>query len=444
MATQLKGRTESMASQEKAVGGVYDNSYDEFGPGATKEGGNIIEAPADMIRAVPGKLSVWTLLVVVMELCERFAYYGASLMFSIYLQKILHQSKPQAVALNRVNQFMSYATTILGAVIADQWLGKFKTILIFASLYLVGLVLLTISSADFSIEGGFGLAGFCISVFAFIGFGTGGIKSNVSSFMAEQIPLGFKPTKTPGVYEDSKLTIERGFRYFYWSINLGAFIGQLICPQVAKNKSYAMAFMIPAIVFFVGIVVFVAGSKNYIKKKPQGTVLTKVWRCMKYARKNKKEGQAHWLNGALGAENVEWNDEFVIGLQRSLRACKVFLFYPLYWALYNNMSDNFINQGLTMKRPSWLSVDQLNVVNSLVLVISIPIFDNFVFPLLRRCGLRMGPIARITTGFVIVVCGFIYVTVLQKVIYTKGPYYDFTGPNIPVGATNDISVWFQI
>ncbi|KAJ2330351.1 hypothetical protein GGH92_009562, partial [Coemansia sp. RSA 2673] len=384
------------------------------------------------------------MLVVVMELCERFAYYGASLMFSIYLQKILLQSKPQAVALNRVNQFMSYATTILGAVIADQWLGKFKTILIFASLYLVGLILLTISSADFSIDGGFGLAGFCISVFAFIGFGTGGIKSNVSSFMAEQIPLGYKPTKTPGVYEDSKLTIERGFRYFYWSINLGAFIGQLICPQVAKNKSYAMAFMIPAIVFFVGIVVFVAGSKRYIKKKPQGTVLTKVWRCMRYARKNKKEGQAHWLDGALGAENVEWNDEFVIGLQRSLRACKVFLFYPLYWALYNNMSDNFINQGLTMKRPGWLSVDQLNVVNSLVLVISIPIFDNFVFPLLRRCGLRMGPIARITTGFVIVVCGFIYVTVLQKIIYTKGPYYDFTGPDVPVGATNDISVWFQI
>ncbi|KAJ2039867.1 hypothetical protein IW146_002337 [Coemansia sp. RSA 922] len=444
MATQLKGRPGSTSSQEKAIGGVYDDSYDEFGPGVTKDGSNVIEAPADMIRAVPGKLSVWTMLVVVMELCERFAYYGASLMFSIYLQKILLQSKPQAVALNRVNQFMSYATTILGAVIADQWLGKFKTILIFASLYLVGLILLTISSADFSIDGGFGLAGFCISVFAFIGFGTGGIKSNVSSFMAEQIPLGYRPTKTPGVYEDSKLTIERGFRYFYWSINLGAFIGQLICPQVAKNKSYAMAFMIPAIVFFVGIVVFVAGSKRYIKKKPQGTVLTKVWRCMRYARKNKKEGQAHWLDGALGAENVEWNDEFVIGLQRSLRACKVFLFYPLYWALYNNMSDNFINQGLTMKRPGWLSVDQLNVVNSLVLVISIPIFDNFVFPLLRRCGLRMGPIARITTGFVIVVCGFIYVTVLQKIIYTKGPYYDFTGPDVPVGATNDISVWFQI
>ncbi|KAJ1929557.1 hypothetical protein EC988_010094, partial [Linderina pennispora] len=218
------------------------------------------------------------------------------------------------------------------------------TIVLFALLYFIGLVLLTISSADFSINGGFGLAGFCISVFAFIGFGTGGIKSNVSSFMAEQIPIGYKPTKTPGVYEDSKLTVERGFRYFYWSINVGAFVGQLICPQVAKNKSYPLAYMIPAIMFFVGLVVFVGGSKKYVKKQPQGTVLVKVWRCMKYARANKREGQAHWLDGALNAEGQEWDNEFVVGLQRSLRACKVFLFYPLYWALYNNMSDNFINQ----------------------------------------------------------------------------------------------------
>ncbi|KAJ2720645.1 hypothetical protein GGI07_004490 [Coemansia sp. Benny D115] len=417
-----------------------DPGQDDFGTQDMQQ-----EPPSDMERAVAGKLRMWTLLVVIMELCERFAYYGASLMFSIYLQKVLGRSKPQAVALNRINQFMSYATTILGAIIADQFLGKFKTILVFAVLYLIGLVLLSLSSADFSVHGGFGLPGFCVAVFAFIGFGTGGIKSNVSSFMAEQIPTGFKPTKTPGVYEDSRLTLERGFRYFYWSINVGAFAGQLVCPQVAKNRSYALAYMIPAVMFAVGIFIFVLGSKHYVKKQPEGTVLLKVWRCMRYARKNKSENsQGHWLDASLGAVGQPWDDEFVHGLRRSMRACKVFLFYPLYWALYNNMSDNFINQGLTMKRPGWLSVDQLNVVNSLVLIIAIPLFDNFVFPLLRRCGLRMGPIARITTGFGIVTLAFIYVTVLQKVIYTKGPYFDFTGPDVPEGATNDISVWFQI
>ncbi|KAJ2853940.1 hypothetical protein FB639_006457 [Coemansia asiatica] len=79
-----------------------------------------------------------------------------------------------------------------------------------------------------------------------------------------------------------------------------------------------------------------------------------------------------------------------------------------------------------MRRPSWLSVDQLNVVNSLVLIIAIPLFDKFVFPLLRHLGFCMGPVARITTGFVIL------------------PYFDFTGPDVPEGATNDISVWLQI
>ncbi|KAJ1936521.1 hypothetical protein EC988_008174, partial [Linderina pennispora] len=265
------------------------NSLDKESQYKYEQDCEVVEVPADMTKAVAGPLSFWTMIVVVMELCERFAYYGATIMFSIYLQKELGRSKSQAVALNRVNQFMSYATTILGAIIADQWLGKFKTIIIFSVLYLIGLILLAISSADFSINGGFGLAGFCIAVFAFIGFGTGGIKSNVSSFMAEQIPVGYKPTKTPGVYEDSKLSVERSFRYFYWSVNIGSFVGQMICPQVALHKSYAIAYMIPAIMFFVGIVIFVGGSKHYVKKQPQGTVLVKVWHCVKYARANKRE-----------------------------------------------------------------------------------------------------------------------------------------------------------
>ncbi|KAJ2529820.1 hypothetical protein IWW43_004686 [Coemansia sp. RSA 1935] len=441
MTAQNSDKPDLAASSEQAVN---ETNVADFGPHTGTKAADIVERPADMERGVAGKLSTWTLLVVIMELCERFAYYGASLMFNIYLQTMLGRSKSSAVVLIRVNQFMSYATTILGAIIADQFLGKYKTIVVFAVVYMIGLVVLTISSTDFAINGGFGLAGFCIAVFGFIGFGTGGIKSNVSSFMAEQIPVGYKQTGTPGVYEDSKLTTERGFRYFYWSINVGAFAGMLACPQVAKNKSYTLAFMIPTIMFFLGILAFIGGTKRYTKKQPQGTVLIKVWKCMRYARAHKCEGQSHWLDSSCDARDQEWNNEFVIGLQRSLRACKVFLFYPLYWSVYGNMTDLLINQGLTMQRPKWLSVDQLNAINSLVLIVAIPVFDNYVFPLLRRMGFKMGPIVRITTGFAIAVGGFIYVTILQKIIYTRGPYYDFTGPNVPANATNDISVWLQI
>ncbi|KAJ1718560.1 hypothetical protein LPJ61_006568, partial [Coemansia biformis] len=136
MATHCDNGSEkdgSLSVSEKLVAGVQSDSTGDFGGGANVK---TIEEPADLVRRVPGKLSFWTLLVVVLELCERLAYYGATLMFSIYLQEVLGRTKSQSVALNRVNQFMSYATTILGAIVADQWLGKFKTVIIFSIIYL--------------------------------------------------------------------------------------------------------------------------------------------------------------------------------------------------------------------------------------------------------------------------------------------------------------------
>lgn len=397
---------------------------------------NIIRQPG------PIPLSSW--FIIVTELCERFAFYGASLIFQGYLIKVLMQEKSAATAINRGFSFFAYLTAVVGAVIADTKLGKFRTILLFSTLYMLGLILLTVSATDLSLKAGFGLPGFLLATYVFIGCGTGGIKSNVSAFAAEQVRDGIHPTKDPKVFLDSRLTVESVFRYFYWAINLGAMVGQIICPSVS-HTSYPLAFMIPAIMFIIGIVVFIAGKSRYYARPPSGSVLVKVWNCMRYAMKQSKNGEAHWLDRAKGSRNTDWNDKFVEDLKRTLNACKVFLFYPFYWALYGNMSDNFINQSINMRRPSWLDESQLNVINSLVLVATIPIFDSFIFPFLRNRGFRLGPITRITTGFIIVIIGFIYVTVLQKVLYNTGPYYDFT--NVPSDVkipVNDLSVWWQM
>lgn len=98
-----------------------------------------------------------------------------------------------------------------------------------------------------------------------------------------------------------------------------------------------------------------------------------------------------------------------------------------------------------MKRPDWLTPENLSIINPLVLVVSIPIFDQFFFPMMRRMGFRLGPIARITTGFWIVIIGFIYATILQHMLYKSGPYYDFQ--NVPADVKepiNDFSVWWQM
>lgn len=41
-----------------------------------------------------------------------------------------------------------------------------------------------------------------------------------------------------------------------------------------------------------------------------------------------------------------WNDLFIDELKRGLVACRVFIFYPIYWVVYSQMLNNFVSQGM--------------------------------------------------------------------------------------------------
>lgn len=90
-----------------------------------------------------------------------------------------------ATGLNYFFQFWCYVTPILGAIIADQYLGRYNTILYFAVVYIVGLIILFCTSLPVAIEHGAALGGL-VTAMIVIGLGTGGIKSNVSPLIAEQ------------------------------------------------------------------------------------------------------------------------------------------------------------------------------------------------------------------------------------------------------------------
>jgi POT family proton-dependent oligopeptide transporter len=82
-------------------------------------------------------------------------------------------------------QFWCYVTPVLGAVISDQYLGKYWTIFYSALIYMVGSLILFLTSLPVAIENGAALGGL-IAAMIVIGLGTGGIKSNVSPLIAEQ------------------------------------------------------------------------------------------------------------------------------------------------------------------------------------------------------------------------------------------------------------------
>lgn len=70
-----------------------------------------------------------------MEVAERFAFYGLAGNLIMYLTNELHQ--PTAMAAKNVNLWMGVSSLfpLVGAVVADSYLGRFKTIIFSSSIY---------------------------------------------------------------------------------------------------------------------------------------------------------------------------------------------------------------------------------------------------------------------------------------------------------------------
>uniref|UniRef100_A0A8C5J9X0 Solute carrier family 15 member 1 n=1 Tax=Junco hyemalis TaxID=40217 RepID=A0A8C5J9X0_JUNHY len=86
--------------------------------------------------------------IVINEFCERFSYYGMKAVLTLYFTRFLHWEDNFATAIYHTFVALCYLTPILGAIIADSWLGKFKTILYLSIVYIIGQAVLTVSSIN--------------------------------------------------------------------------------------------------------------------------------------------------------------------------------------------------------------------------------------------------------------------------------------------------------
>ena len=186
------------------------------------------EEDLEALRRVADKLPWSAFLVAVIELCERFAYNGFSGPWQNYIQNSVDDSsglpgaigmgQSAATGLTDFFQFWCYLTPIVGAVIADQYLGKYWTIFYFAIVYMIGILVLVLTSLPAAIENGAALGGL-IAAMIIIGLGTGGIKSNVAPLIAEQYQQTKPYVKTlksgERVLVDPAVTVQRIYMIFY-------------------------------------------------------------------------------------------------------------------------------------------------------------------------------------------------------------------------------------
>ncbi|KAF1973303.1 peptide transporter-like protein PTR2 [Bimuria novae-zelandiae CBS 107.79] len=387
---------------------------------------------------VADKLPWGAFLVAIVELCERFAYYGLSGPFQNYMANkyndpnglpgALGLKQSRATALSNFFQFWCYITPTLGAVIADQYLGKYLTIKYFSVLYMFGIVILFVTSLPYSIEHGGAFPGLIIAMII-IGLGTGGIKSNVSPLIAEQVqatkPFIRQLSSGRRVIVDPEVTVQRIYMIFYMCINVGS-ISAVATTTLELHVGFWAAYILPLLMFCVGFWVLVSGRKRYIIKPPQGGVIGNCLKALWIASRNKfhLDSAKPSLQGpGQKRHRITWDDSFVNELKTALLACKVFLFFPIYWLVFSQMMNNFVSQAGQM-RLHGLPNDILPNIDPITLIILIPVVDRLVYPFIRtHLHLAFTPITRITWGFLIASLSMAYAAILQSRIYAAPPCY---------------------
>lgn len=202
--------------------------------GETPVGGTPNQYEQQTLRRVGEWLPFGVFLVAVIELCERFTYYGCQGLFQNYVSNPqkpgpeygLDLGHEGATGLTTFFQFWCYVTPVLGGIVADQYVGKYKAILGSSGIYIIGLLILVCTSIPESLpHGKTGLGGY-VTAIILIGFGTGGIKANVAPLIAEQYTrrhLEISETKKgERVIIDPYVTIQHIYMMFYWTINIGS------------------------------------------------------------------------------------------------------------------------------------------------------------------------------------------------------------------------------
>lgn len=198
------------------------------------------------------------------EACERFCFYGMKAILIVYMTDVLLMSKDSAQEIVHLFNATIYILPLLGAWLADRFLGRYKTILFISLFYCLGNAVLATSDLATSVESK------QIILFTglfIIAIGTGGIKPCVSAFVGDQAG-GF----------DSQ-TMTRIYSAFYWSINFGSFFAMLVIPFVRDNWGYGIAFAIPGVFMALATLVFWLGNNTYKHKAPAQPEFLSVLSC---------------------------------------------------------------------------------------------------------------------------------------------------------------------
>ncbi|KAH9833910.1 PTR2-domain-containing protein [Teratosphaeria destructans] len=433
------------------------------------------------LRRVSDDIPTVAWLLCFVEFAERASYYGVQTVFSNFMQFPLPAGGNGAGATPKGTQetagalglglttanamyllfvFLAYVIPIAGGWIADVKLGRFKVILYGVLLCGISHVIMICGAIPSVLQAGHGAGPFFVSLFL-LAIGAGLFKPNVAPTLLDQYKHQKVYTKVlksgEKVIVDPESTIQRIMLYFYALINVGAFFA-VATTYTEKYVGYWLSYLLPGILYFLlpGLLWYL--NNRIVKYPPQGTVLTKAWKILYIsAKRNKLQfWKKDFFNAARPSDlakdgittfmnkPIEWTDKDADDIRRTLVACSIFLYFPIYNINDGGIGSVSTSQGGTMQS-SGIPNDFLNNFNPLVIIIAIPFLSQVFYPYLRRHKIKFGRISRITVGFGFAIASGLVGTIVQWQIYRTSPCGSHaTDCAEDDGTVSPISLWWQL
>ena len=306
------------------------------------------------------------------EFSERLSFFGMRSILSLFLVNqffnphgiagLTAEANARSNAYTHAFSTLVYFTPLLGAILADWFIGKYRVIFAGVVIYTFGHLLLSVFNHS--------LPGFTMGL-VILGFAAGCIKSCVAAFVGDQFDHG-----------NSRL-MSRGYGWFYFCVNAGGIVSIIIIPVVLQKYGGGWAFGIPGIVMAIAALTFYTGSRLYVKVPAAGIAKANFFRV-----------KAFW------------------------RVMAVFAFIPIFWGMWD------MNQSEWVLQATKLDLDlgvfgirvlpaQVQAANGIFLLILIPVFNYGIYPLAEKAGIRVTPLRKIGAGMFCTALSFVIIALLE-------------------------------
>ena len=338
--------------------------------------------------------------IVANEAAERYSYYGMRAILVVFMTKYLMgssgeldlMSDEQAKTWFHVFVTAVYAFPILGAILADAFLGKYRTIMALSIVYCLGHLALAVDDSRSGLAIGLGL----------IAIGSGGIKPCVSAHVGDQ----FGPSNA--------VLLPKVFGWFFFSINVGALASILFAEPLLHRFGSSVAFGVPGVLMAIATMVFWMGRDKFVHIPPGGVA---------------------FIREVFSGE----------GLAALGKLFLIYAFIAMFWALFDQQGSAWVLQAERMDRRFIVDWDpsQAQWLNPALVLLFIPLFNRVVYPAFDRFW-PLTPLRKISLGLFLTVPAFLLPAWLEarldagesvNIVWQLGGYILMTAAEILVSIT---------